>query len=215
MSDWREAFEDAKRLFFLSVGISNSGGRRFRPELAKVVAGEGWRLENSTATVVDHEGKWALRLAPDAGTGVAWLTDHNFSTGKIDFRLAAIEQQAGLLLQPLPAGEPDLFGFAFSFSDKAGATGIDLRVWLESNGERQEAHHSFPLKMRGEWIPMRIVVTRELLCLFVDGDHVPALKYIHGHPVERPARLGVWRGPAAEVLLTDLKLIETDEWNLK
>ncbi len=211
MSDWREAFEDAKRLFFLSVGISNSGGRKFKPELAQVVAGEGWRLENSTATVVDHEGKWALRLAPDPGPGVAWLADRNFSTGKIDFRLAAVEQQAGLLLQPLPIGEADHFGFAFSFSD----AGIDLRVWLESNGERQDSQHLFPLKMRGEWIPMRIVVTRELLCLFVDGDHVPALKSVHGHRDERPARLGVWRGPAAEVLLTDLKLIETDEWNLK
>jgi hypothetical protein len=69
--------------------------------------------------------------------------------------------------------------------------------------------------MKGEWIPLRIMVSRELLAIFVDGDHVPSLKAAHGHSTERPAQLGIWRGPDAAALIADLKLIETDEWNLK
>ncbi|MFM8395674.1 MAG: hypothetical protein ACKOB4_17300, partial [Acidobacteriota bacterium] len=139
------------------------------------------------------------------------LLQHQFTTGKIDLRLAAIEQQTGLVLRPLSGEIADRFGFSFVFS----AAGIDLLVWLESGGERQEAHHQFPLKKKGEWIPMRIMVSRELLALFVDRDHVPSLKVTHGHRAERPAQLGIWRGPGARALIADLKLIETDEWNLK
>lgn len=218
MSDWREAFEDAKRLFFLSVGISNSGGRRLKPDLSRIVAGEGWRLENAIPSLVDHEGKWALQVATAPDHGAAWLLDHQFSTGKIDFRIAAVEQQVGLLLQPLDndgqTASPDLFGCSVALPEK-GERGVELTVWMESAGQRLEARQSFPLMMHGEWIPMRIVVTRELLCLFVDRDHVPILKSSHGHTGERPARIGIWRGPGARALLTDLKLIETDEWNLK
>lgn len=218
MSDWREAFEDAKRLFFLSIGISNSGGRRLKPDLSRIVAGDGWQLEGVTPSLVDHEGRWALQLAPAPASGTAWLLDHQFSTGKIDFRIAAVEQQVGLALQPLTTGGqaawPDLFGCSLALPEK-GERGVELIVWVESAGQRLEARQSFPLMMHGEWIPMRIVVTRELLCLFVDRDHVPILKVTHGHTVERPARIGIWRGPGARALLTDLKLIETDEWNLK
>jgi len=209
---WREAFRDAKRLFFLSIGISNSGGRRSRPDLRRVVAGQGWQIENCAASIVDHEGRYALQLAAGRGEGIVWLLQHQFTTGKIDLRIAAIEQQVGLILRPASGDPSDRFGFTFSF---AATTGIDLLVWMEAGGQRQEAHHQFPLKMKGEWIPLRIMVSRELLAIFVDRDHVPSLKAAHGHSTERPAQLGIWRGPDAAALIADLKLIETDEWNLK
>ncbi|MFZ4794125.1 MAG: hypothetical protein ACOYLN_08330, partial [Blastocatellia bacterium] len=87
MSDWRNSMEEAKRLFFLSVGISNSAGRRLSPKLGDVVAGVGWRVENCLPAIVDHEGRWALRLDPLPGDGTAWLLGHRFSTGKVDFRV--------------------------------------------------------------------------------------------------------------------------------
>jgi hypothetical protein len=208
---WREAFRDAKRLFFLSIGISNSGGRRLRPDLRQIPAGEGWQVDNCAASIVDHEGRYALQLGPQSGNGTVWFLNHQFTTGKIDLRLAAIGQETGLILRPLSGDAPDRFGFKFSFSP----TSIDLLVWMEAGRQRQEARHQFPLKMKGEWIPIRIMVSRELLALFVDRDHVPSLKATHGHSAERPARIGIWRGPDAMSLLADLKLIETDEWDLK
>lgn len=215
MSDWRNSMEEAKRLFFLSVGISNSAGRRLSPKLGDVVAGVGWRVENCLPAIVDHEGRWALRLDPLPGDGTAWLLGHRFSTGKVDFRVAAVEQQVGIVLQPLSGGARDLFGCRFLMPANAATGEIELRLWLETGGERHEASHFIPLKMRGEWIPIRIVVTHETLSLFVARDHVPIIKVAHGHSTERPADFGIWRGSDAMALVADLKLIATDEWGLR
>ena len=130
---WREAFRDAKRLFFLSIGISNSGGRRRRPDLRRVVTGQEWQVENCAASIVDHEGKYALQLAAGRGEGIVWWLPHQFTTGKIDLRIAAIEQQVGLILRPASGEPPDRFGFAFSFAaamassePERGTTGLPL-----------------------------------------------------------------------------------------
>lgn len=215
MSDWRESIEEAKRLFFLSIGISNSAGRRFSPKLADIAAGAGWRVENCKAAIVDHEGRWALRLESQPGEGTAMLLDRRFSTGKVDFRIAAVDQQVGIVLQPRNGGSRDLFGCRFLIPANGANDQIELRLWLESNGVCQEASHYIPLKMRGEWIPIRIVVTHETLCLFVAGDHVPIIKAMHGHSEERPADFGIWRGSGAMALISDVKLIATDEWGLR
>ncbi|MFZ4985271.1 MAG: hypothetical protein ACOYLF_07415 [Blastocatellia bacterium] len=208
---WRETFREALRLFFLSIGISNSGGRRLRPDLTKVVTRQGWQVENCTPSIVDHEGKWALRLDSLPGEGEVWLADHRFKTGKIDFCLAAVEQKGGFLLQPLSGDSADRLSFSFSVSEEMG---IELTLHLETASPCEESRHYFPLKMKGEWIPVRIVLSREHLSVFVDRDHVPTLKALHGHSAERPARIGIWRGSGAMVLIAALRLIETHEWNL-
>lgn len=213
-SGWRESLREALQLFFLSIGISNSGGRRSRPDLAKVATGQGWQVENCVPAVVDHEGKWALRLDAQPGEGVVWLSDHDFLTGKIDLRLAAVAQEAGLLLRPLTASSGDAadhISFSFLHPDESG---IQLLLRLKTAGQLHESSHHFPPRRRGEWIPMRLVVSREYTSVFVDRDHVPSLKTAHGHQGARPARIGVWRGSGSLALVTDLRLIETDEWNL-
>lgn len=214
---WRDTFRVAKRLFFLSIGISNSWGRRVRPDLTALAAGQGWQIDNCAPAIVDHEGRYALKLSAQPGDGRAWLLDHIFTTGKIDFRIAASEQQVGLILDPLSIDAQDQFGFRFTFTPSSGPTGsaIDLLVWMDSGGQRQEAHHYFPLKMRDEWIPIRIIVSREIMAILVDQNHVPSLKIAHGHSAQRRARLGIWRGSGSPSLLADLRLIQTDEWNIE
>ena len=211
---WRESLREALQLFFLSIGISNSGGRRSRPDLAKVATGQGWQVENCVPAVVDHEGKWALRLDAQPGEGVVWLSDHDFLTGKIDLRLAAVEQEAGVLLRPLAtlsADTADHISFSFTSPDE---NGIELCLRMKTTGQSHESRHHFPPRRRGEWIPMRVVVSREYTSVFVDRDHVPSLKAPHGQTGARPARIGIWRGPGHLALVADLRLIESDEWNL-
>ena len=211
---WKEAIEEAKRLFFLSVGISNAGGRKYRPDLSAILQEEGWQRQNCEAAIVDYEGKWGLRLAEHPEEGAAWLIAHPFSTGKIDLRLGAIPQQVGLLFRPEDASGdgPDRLSLTF-LPSPPGAT-IPLTVIYREGEAQHQVEHELPRRLRGEWIPFRVLVTRELLSVFVNQDHVPVLKVPLS--LSRPRRqvLGLWRGPGAAALLTDLRLIETDEWNL-
>lgn len=214
MGDWRETLSEATRLFFLSIGISNAGGRKYRPDLTKISAGEGWASENCEAAIVDYEGKWALRLTPLPGDGEVWLLDHEFPGGKMDLRIAAIEQRMGLLLQPLDAEAPDLLGLSFDADSEGGVT---LTLWFESrdSDETHEARLELPSRLRGEWISLRVVVARELISVFVNNGHVAALKVKRSAASSRRMRLGIWRGADSTALLADWKLIETEEWNLK
>ena len=217
MSGWRETLSEATRLFFLSIGISNAGGRKYKPNLAKISSGEGWTSENCKASIVDYEGKWALRLAAQPGEGTVWLLDHEFPGGKIDLKIAAIDQRAGLLLRPLDSETADLIGFSFDLGTESPGDELFLRLCYESGtfDERQEARLSLPSKLRGEWIPLRIAVTRELVSVYVNNGHVALLKIKRAATSSRRLRLGIRRGADSEALLTDWKLIETEEWNLK
>jgi hypothetical protein len=212
--DWKEAIEEARRLFFLSVGISNAGGRRYRPDLSAILRDEGWQRRNCEAAIVDYEGKWGLRLAAHPEEGAVWLIAHPFSTGKIDLRLAAIPQQAGLLFRP----EGDAGALAdqlrFIFTSAEAGEAIPLIVVYREGEDLHQVETELPRRLRGEWIPFRVVVTRELLSVFVNQDHVPVLKVPLSLARSRRQILGLWRGPGAEALLTDLRLIETDQWNL-
>lgn len=212
--DWKEAIEEARRLFFLSVGISNAGGRRYRPNLSAILREEGWLCQNCAAAIVDYEGKWGLRLAAHPEEGAVWLIAHPFSTGKIDLRLAAIPQQVGLLFRSEDASGDLADRLSFLFPSEQAGAAIPLTVVYREGDELHQVEVELPRRLRGEWIPFRVVVTRELLSVFVNQDHVPALKV--PLPLARPRHqvLGLWRGPDAEALLTDLRLTETDQWNL-
>jgi len=208
---WRETLKEALRLFFLSIGISNTGGRRLRPDLKGIVSGEGWRVENCSPTMVEHEGKLAIKLAAQPGEGAAWLLNHNFRTGKIDLFLAAIDQQCGILFQSLAADSTDRLTFTFTAT---GEREIELSLGMTTTNSCLEARHTLPLKIFGEWIQIRVVVSREFLSLFVGGDHVPVLKTQHDYAADRWSRVGIWRGHNAPALLAELRLLETDEWDL-
>ncbi len=212
--DWKEAIEEARRLFFLSVGISNAGGRRYRPDLSAIPREDGWQRWNCEAAIVDYEGKWGLRLAAHPEEGAVWLIAHPFPTGKIDLRLGAIPQQAGLLFRPEgdAGARADQLRFIFP-SAEAGAE-IPLTIVYHEGEDLHQVETELPRRLRGEWIPFRVVVTRELLSVFVNQDHVPVLKVPLSLARPRRQILGLWRGPGAEALLTDLRLIETDQWNL-
>ena len=211
---WKEAIEEARRLFFLSVGISNAGGRRYRPDLSATLREEGWQRQNCAAAIVDYEGKWGLRLAAHPEEGAVWLLAHPFSTGKIDLRLAAIPQQAGLLFRPEDASGDRADRLSFLFPSEQSGAAIPLTVVYREGESLHQVETELPRRLRGEWIPFRVVVTRELLSVFVNQDHVPALKVPLSLARPRYQVLGLWRGPGAEALLTDLRLIETDQWNL-
>ncbi len=217
MGEWRQTLAEATRLFFLSIGISNAGGRKYKPELAKISSGEGWASENCEATIVDYEGKWALRLAAKPGEGAVWLLDHECPGGKIDLKIAAINQRAGLLLRPIDSDTSDLIGFSFDLGTESPDGEFTLLLWCESGtfDERQDARLPLPSKLRGEWIPLRIVVTGELVSVHANNGHVALLKVNRSATSSRRLRLGIWRGADTEALLADWKLIETEEWNLK
>lgn len=211
---WKEAIEDARRLFFLSVGISNAGRRRYRPDLSAILREEGWRRENCEAAIVDYEGKWGLRLAAHPEEGAVWLIAHPFSTGKIDLRLAAIPQQAGLLFRSEDTSGDRADRLSFLFPPEQAGAAIPLTVVYRGGEALHQVELELPRSLRGEWIPFRVVVARELLSVFVNQDHVPALKVPLSLARPRHQVLGLWRGPDAEALLTDLRLTETDQWNL-
>jgi hypothetical protein len=211
---WKEAMEEAKRLFFLSIGISNAGGRKYRPDLAAIPRDEGWHRQNCEAAIVDYEGKWGLRLAAHPEEGAVWLLPHPFSTGKIDLRLGAIPQQTGLLFRPEEASGDQVDLLSFTFPSAEAPAAVPLTVTYREGDTLHRVDLTLPRRLRGEWIPFRVLVTREILSVFVNQDHVPALKVPLSAVRPRQRVLGLWRGPGGEALLTDLRLIETDEWNL-
>ncbi len=56
-----------------------------QPDLTKLVEGKGWRVINRSVTLVDKDGRPAVRFNEGNGIGIAWLGDFTFSNGTIEF----------------------------------------------------------------------------------------------------------------------------------
>ena len=215
MVNWKETLSEALRLFFLGVGISTYGAKRFRPDLARVSdPGSGWQFDNCKARPVEHEGRPGLRLTSVAGDGLASPSSRIFSTGKIDLSLAVVTQQAGLLLQPLNQEGGLLIRLALI------ATGSGLEVEAAFDARTQPALSTIArVDLKGyrlNHLPIRVVLTRETVALYINHSHLPSLKESRERVGIPPQiRTGLWCKSGVDATFTGWKIVETDEWGLK
>ena len=63
------------------------GQEEIRPDLSKIVSGEGWRVVNRSASLEDRRGGAAVVFDEQEGGGAAWLQDFEFENGTIEIMI--------------------------------------------------------------------------------------------------------------------------------
>src|SRR5579885_1311533 len=71
---------------FAATGLASAQPTPIEPDLAGLVAGQGWKLVNRTVTVIEKDGKPAVHFDNNnGGTGIARLENVTFGDGVIEF----------------------------------------------------------------------------------------------------------------------------------
>jgi hypothetical protein len=178
-------------------------------DLDGVTAQRGWHLAGRSASMVDVQGKRALRLSEGPGMGIAWLKDVAFTNGTIEVdllgRSAPVQGSfLGIAFRVVDDSTHDVVYFRpFNF---AAATPVQ-----RSHGVQYVSHPAFPWnRLRAEhpgayeaaldpapdgdrWFRARIVIDRPRVRVYVDGAPEPVLAV--DELSDRPAgSIGLWVG---------------------
>ncbi len=199
MAGIKKLFADAAKLLYLGVGISDPGTIPRKVDLWKIAEGEGWKVFNLSASVLNHKGKEAVRLKSLGDAGLALFEDLELSNCKLDLSIAAVNQAVGLIVRAEDENSYELV----SFDVDSAASKLAVRL-----GERS-AEVALPLHLLGEWIAIRVVVAPQFTAVFVNGNNMPSLKAPTDDQTSKGGLVGLWVGGDSESLVADLKYIQT------
>lgn len=208
MFNWKDTLSEALRLFFLSIGVSTYGATRFRSDFTRLGEGHGWRLKNCRAEVAESDGRTLLRLIPGGGAGEAMAPAPHFSRGKVDLILAALPQRSGLLLESADGSADRLL---VRVSLLAAESGLEAEVAFDlppDDDRTLSVRLPLPTGPRIDRIPFRVVVSRENIAVYVNRDHLPALKLTRAYVGLPPrVRIGLWCASGSEAVVYELRLM--------
>jgi len=159
-------------------------------DLTKAAAGQGWKVVNRSATMIDDGGRKAIRLDERLGDGLVWLEGVSFGDGTIEFDVRGKDDfQKSFVGAAFHGADDRTFEavyfrpFNFKPSDPARAARAVQYVshpeftWQKLRAERpgRYEHAVDPVPDPNGWFHVRIVVARPKVSVFVDGSTEPCL----------------------------------------
>lgn len=176
---------------FIATSLASAQPKIIEPDLAGLVAGQGWKVVNRTVTAIDKDGKPAVHFDDKkGGTGIARVENVTFGDGVIEFdaRGRNVVQRSFL-------------GVAFHGADDTNYDVIYFRPFNFKAADPERRLHavqyvSHPAytwqKLRREhpgkyekpivpapdpdgWFHARIVIAWPKVSVFVDGARDPSL----------------------------------------
>lgn len=193
-------FSQLGKLLYMGVGISDPGTIPRKLDLWKIASGDGWKVFNLSVANLNHKGREAIRLSATSSHGLALVDDLQLPECKLDLSLAAVHQQAGIIVRATDEDSYDLV----SFQVKANA-GLTLEIRLGNNAANVE----LPTHLLGEWIGVRVVVAPQFTAVFVNGNNMPSLKVPVSAQTSSGDLVGLQVADGAEALVADLKYIQS------
>lgn len=161
------------------------------PDLARLVAGQDWKVENRSVQMVDKDGKKAVVFDARQGDGMAWLSGFSFGNGEIEcdilgrsqpiqgsfvgiaFRVQDAKTFDAIYFRPFNFRSPDAGRRAHSVQYISHPDWTWNRLRTEHAGQCEKAID--PAPDGDQWIHARIVVRKPKVEVYVNGAATPSL----------------------------------------
>ncbi|HZS09083.1 MAG TPA: hypothetical protein VFD58_29890 [Blastocatellia bacterium] len=204
----------------LAMTLAAGGKKTVEPDLARLVAGKGWKIHNRSVRALNEPGWKAVRFDEKSGDGVAWLEDLKFTDGEIEFDVRGknVPQQS-------------FVGIAFHGVDEKTYDAVYLRPFnfksedptRRSHAVQYISHPTFTWqKLRNEnpgkyeqpvspvpdpdaWVHVRVSVASPRVRVFVNNSREAALsvEQLSNH---HDGWVGFWVGNGAGGDFANLKI---------
>ncbi len=213
-------------LFFLGAEfetIVTSKDKVFKPKLTKIIKGKGWKVVNRNVSLISEDGKKGIRFDEKEGVGVAWLEDHKFKNGTIEF-----DVKGKNVLQK------SFVGIAFQAIDETNYDAVYFRPFNFKSEDPERRSHAvqyiaspdygwkklrdeFPGKYEqpvepapnpDEWVHARIVIDGKKVSVFVNDAAEPSLT-VEKLTASREGKIGLWIGDNSDGAFSNLKITTT------
>ena len=212
MGRLKQFISDLFAMIFMGVGISTTRTKQRKFDLRELVAGDGWRLVNSSASIEEYKGKQAARFDARRGAGLAWVEGLRFSVGKIDLDIAAVKQDAGIAFHV--QNEREFEAVCFHIGDEAQSEGETQRVvvrYFSTDPDwsaNHEARFDLPYSQSGEWFKARVSISKEVIAVFINSSNIPTLRLDNPGGGEVYGSVGLWIGAGSTALVADFRIHE-------
>jgi hypothetical protein len=175
---------------FVSIGLKAAQSKILEPNLADIPAEHGWKRVNRSATVIDKEGRKAIRLEGKDTTGIAQIENFTFADGVIEFdaRGKNVVQKSflGVAFHGLDAKNYDAIYFRpFNFKADDATRRLHavqyisppIYTWQKLRSENPEHYEKSisPAPDPDNWFHVRVVVETPQVSVFVNGAPEPSL----------------------------------------
>jgi hypothetical protein len=230
MGSIKQFFSDLAAIFLIGIGISTTRTKQRRLDLRNVVSnpghgseesrelGERWILINRAASIGEYKNQQALMFDSRPGKGLAWVEGMRFTTGKIDLKIAAVPQDAGIALHI--RNEREFEAVCFHVGEEARNEAESQRVvvqYISTYPDRYASHEAqfdLPYSRSGEWFKARISISKQVIAVFIDGDNLPTLSVDasgRGEAYDSAGgsaggSVGLWIGPGSSALVCDFRI---------
>ena len=160
------------------------------PDLAKVAAGEGWKVFNRSASTIEEGGKRGVRLDQKLGDGMARLEGYDFINGTIEFDVRGKDvfqgSFVGVAFHALDEKTYDAIYFRpFNFrSDDAARRSHGVQyishpanTWQKLRSEQPGIYEKpvEPPPDPNAWFHARVVINKPKVSVFVNDAKIPCL----------------------------------------
>jgi hypothetical protein len=158
-------------------------------DLARLAAGQDWKIHNRSVQVVVKDGKNAVQFGARASDGLAWLPGFSFENGEIEcdilgrsqpiqgsfvgiaFRVQDEKTFDAVYFRPFNFRVPERSAHSVQYISHPDWTWNRLRS--ERTGQYEKAID--PAPDGDQWIHARIVVRKPKVEVYVNGAAIPSL----------------------------------------
>ncbi|MBI5085371.1 MAG: hypothetical protein HZB13_12330 [Acidobacteria bacterium] len=192
-------------------------------DLARLAAGQGWKVVNRAVAAVEEEGRHGVRLAERAGDGAAWLEGFDFSNGiiELDLRGKDVFQKSfiGVAFHGVDEKTFEAVYFRpFNFRSTDEVRRIHaveyishpVHTWQKLRTEHPGVYEEAvePAPDRNGWFHARIVVARPKVSVFVNGATRPCLE-VESLTDRQSGSIGLFVGTGSGGDFANLKITPT------
>jgi len=190
------------------------------PDLSKIIAGDGWKIINRKAELIDDSIGKVVHLNSQPGDGVAWLENFDFENGVIEVDIKGKDAQGSSFV-----------GVAFRVVDEESYDGVYFRPFNFMSVDSVKKDHSVQYvsqpdytwqKLRGEFpgkyenpvnpVPnpdsffhAKIVIEKPKVSVYVNNSSEPSL-VVDELSSRTGGWLGLWVGNYSEGMFSSLKI---------
>lgn len=215
----------AKKIFVLAVfvhaGLVSYAQKTIEPDLSELFKSEKIKAFNRTASLVaSGDGKTVIHLNEKDDSGIAWLSDFQFSEGTIEFDVKGrnVPQRSfvGIAFHGTSNGTYDAVYFRpFNFrSPEIERKNHSVQyISLPENDWpklRKDHHNEYekpvnPAPEPEEWIHARITVQDQEVKVYVNNNEEPSL-VVKQLSNQQKGQLGFWVGAGSDGDFRNLKI---------
>lgn len=214
-------------LFFIDGGPEFNAAAKdkvFKPKLERILKGKDWRVVNREVSLLNENGRKAVKFSDKDKAGGAWLDTLTFKNGTIEFdaRGRDVFQKSfiGVAFQAVDDNNYDLVYFRpFNFkADDPVRRRHAVQYMAAPDNDWKNLREKFPDQYEKgvepapnatDWFHARVEVDGKKVSVYVDNSATPSL-VIEKLTESREGKIGLWVGDYSDGAFANLKITKKE-----